>query len=88
MTYRFDDKFERNTVRLVWFFVEVIAVDGRVTFFGIALLFRNDFCVQVYVIGKRTNRVLGAEFLIYFASVDLVDTNVGKTSIVKVRLFL
>lgn len=72
-TYRFDDKFERNTMRFRRLLIKVKSIDGAILIICSLLLFRDKFRIQRRIVRYTSEDRFGIQFLEDFALLRLVD---------------
>lgn len=73
-TYSLDEEFERISMRLIWFALEVKCMD-EMSWISIDLFLRNAFSNKSNVVRNTDNAILPGHFLIYLIVMHPIDTN-------------
>lgn len=87
-TNRFHNKFEWDAMRLIRLFIKVKAVDGRVTFLCVLLLFWHYFRVQCCEFRQCGDLIVCIELFIYLATVCFVYPDIRKGFVIQIRFVL
>ena len=87
VAYRFDEEFERPTVHLVWFLVEVEGI-YQVCLFGCLLIFRCALREQLSEVRYTRHRIARRKLLLYLATLNRVDLDLFDDLFIKVCFLL